>query len=253
MAAGDVTPGRARTCPVYDLQAGDYTVRKDEDGRGRRLGRHPERKRSGSPQGLGPDGARRRDDHHEPVDPRASLQRARMARVPGARPVARMLTAAKTCTKCREAKPIHEFGMVQGKPGSWCKACNRRSAAEWRAANPDKVRERNRTVNRNPEVQRRHQKRWQQSEAGRASARRTHLKSKYGLSQEDFDRMLTEQGGRCSLCDVAPDRLVVDHDHDTGRVRALLCDPCNRGLAAFRDNAAALVRAADYVRVWREV
>lgn len=49
------------------------------------------------------------------------------------------------------------------------------------------------------------------------------------FSIEDYDRMVAEQGGRCYICDKTPMRdLDVDHDHDTGRVRALLCNPCNR-------------------------
>lgn len=65
---------------------------------------------------------------------------------------------------------------------------------------------------------------------------------------EDYDRLLEEQDGRCALCESEMKRAVVDHDHDTGKVRGLLCDTCNTGLGKFGDNAERLEAAAEYVR-----
>lgn len=169
------------------------------------------------------------------------------------------LTTIKLCSRCGHERPLDQFSMVKGRPGtprrpaSWCKQCNRESAAAWREANPDKKRQQNRDRQRDPAATTRYRRKWQRSEAGKAAARRYHLKGKYGLSEVDFAAMVKGQAGKCALCECTPAQLVVDHDHDTGRVRALLCDPCNRGLAVFRDNATAMGRAADYVRVWREV
>lgn len=87
------------------------------------------------------------------------------------------------------------------------------------------------------------------SPKGKAMIRRGELKRKYGLSEENFDRMVREQGGRCALCN-EPEKLCVDHDHETGQVRALLCRPCNIALGALRDNSALMRKAADYVEVW---
>lgn len=78
--------------------------------------------------------------------------------------------------------------------------------------------------------------------------REKHLKRKYGITSADYDRMLADQSGGCALCGVKPEALKagrfreflhVDHDHDTGKVRALLCPDCNlmigrRDLAWFR-------------------
>jgi hypothetical protein len=58
--------------------------------------------------------------------------------------------------------------------------------------------------------------------------------------------MLAAQGGLCAICQVAP-AAQVDHDHVTGAVRALLCFNCNGGLGQFKDDAAVLRAAADYV------
>ena len=58
--------------------------------------------------------------------------------------------------------------------------------------------------------------------------------------------MFDAQGGLCAICQTAP-AVHVDHDHETGAVRALLCFNCNGGLGQFRDDPALLQAAADYV------
>lgn len=59
--------------------------------------------------------------------------------------------------------------------------------------------------------------------------------------------MLEEQGGVCLICGRAA-LMQVDHCHDTGKVRGLLCSPCNRGLGSFKDSLALVQAAADYLR-----
>lgn len=72
--------------------------------------------------------------------------------------------------------------------------------------------------------------------------------AEYGLTPDQFERMLTAQGEACAICeDSCAERLCVDHDHATGRVRGLLCKPCNAGLGRFRDSAELLTRAARYI------
>lgn len=73
---------------------------------------------------------------------------------------------------------------------------------------------------------------------------------KYGMTQSDYDKMLDEQNGVCFLCGRPPKdgkRLVVDHSHETGRVRGLLCTTCNVGLGLLQDNSDLLKKAADYI------
>ncbi len=87
-------------------------------------------------------------------------------------------------------------------------------------------------------------------EAERAS-RRSHLK-KYGLTLEEHDRLLEEQGGVCAICKGPSvgrrgQWFDVDHDHSTGEVRGLLCTNCNRALAALKDRPELLREAALYL------
>lgn len=76
---------------------------------------------------------------------------------------------------------------------------------------------------------------------------------KYGISAEQIEALLHEQEDRCAICGerfVAGSRHTtfhVDHDHETGAVRALLCGGCNTGLGGFRDNPESLRTAADYL------
>ena len=74
-------------------------------------------------------------------------------------------------------------------------------------------------------------------------------KSLYGLEPERFLAMVEAQRGLCALCERAPGRkgLGVDHCHDTGQVRALLCARCNLGLGSLRDSADLCRRAARYL------
>jgi hypothetical protein len=77
-----------------------------------------------------------------------------------------------------------------------------------------------------------------------------HLRRRYGITAADADALLAAQGGLCAICRAAPAGHV-DHDHDTGAVRALLCFNCNGGLGQFKDDPALLRAAADYVEEHR--
>lgn len=80
--------------------------------------------------------------------------------------------------------------------------------------------------------------------------READLKRKYRITVEDYDRMLTLQGGGCCICGSTPKkrRLSVDHNHRTGRVRGLLCFPCNYGIGWLKDNAIKAKRIANYIK-----
>lgn len=81
--------------------------------------------------------------------------------------------------------------------------------------------------------------------------RATHLKHKFGLSIEQYDSMMKAQNGVCMICKnpcASGRRLAVDHDHETNRVRGLLCMACNQALGFFRDNVSLLKAAIAYLK-----
>lgn len=73
-----------------------------------------------------------------------------------------------------------------------------------------------------------------------------HLK-KYGLTPEALETLKAKQQYRCAICgDEA--LLVVDHDHETGKIRGLLCRLCNTGIGALGDQVAGLEKAVQYLK-----
>lgn len=82
-------------------------------------------------------------------------------------------------------------------------------------------------------------------------ARWAQMKLKYGLTRGQFMDLLAEQGGVCAICqeaEILEAYLTVDHCHDTGEVRGLLCRACNGGLGLFRDDPSRLEAALEYLR-----
>lgn len=82
---------------------------------------------------------------------------------------------------------------------------------------------------------------------------RYYMQTKYGITPDDYDRMLEQQGWVCAICGSPPPpskrRLHIDHDHETGKVRGLLCTRCNTALGWFEKHNG---RAAEYLAgiVW---
>lgn len=78
------------------------------------------------------------------------------------------------------------------------------------------------------------------------------MKRKYGITVEEYDRMLYVQRGLCAICGSdSPGAkwrfFAVDHDHATGEVRGLLCNSCNAGLGKFADDPGRLAAAILYL------
>jgi hypothetical protein len=81
------------------------------------------------------------------------------------------------------------------------------------------------------------------------------LKRRYGIGIDRYNEMLAEQNGSCAICGKAEGNeirgkvvaLAVDHCHDTGKIRALLCSNCNTALGLFNDDVALLAKARAYV------
>ena len=78
-----------------------------------------------------------------------------------------------------------------------------------------------------------------------------HNYKKYGMSESDYLDMLEKQKDQCAICGkaVGKSRLSVDHDHETGKVRGLLCQPCNIGLGFFDEDVEALQNAINYLQL----
>ena len=80
-----------------------------------------------------------------------------------------------------------------------------------------------------------------------------HMMRSYGIDFKEYEEMLLTQDGKCAICKAEPPknqhktRLNIDHNHETGKVRGLLCDCCNRALGLMRDNTDLLSKAIDYL------
>lgn len=77
---------------------------------------------------------------------------------------------------------------------------------------------------------------------------RAHLDrlAKYGLEPKDYERLWEWHEGLCAICGNAAKH--IDHDHETGEVRGLLCPACNLGLGQFRDSVELLNKATSYLQ-----
>jgi len=142
------------------------------------------------------------------------------------------MSTHKVCSTCQEDKPAEDYTKdTRYKSGlrSQCKRC--RIVAQWET-------------------------RWT-----------WHIKYTYGMSRKEYDDMYESQQGRCAICKmpetrftgrvqleviqtVSP-RLVVDHDHETGANRGLLCHKCNVGMGQLGDDIDRLQAAIEYLRKYK--
>lgn len=80
--------------------------------------------------------------------------------------------------------------------------------------------------------------------------RKKSMRSRYGLSWEEYESRLREQNNRCAICRVEFSNIVrkcIDHNHDTLMSRGILCDGCNVGIAMFRENPDIMRTAIAYL------
>ena len=82
--------------------------------------------------------------------------------------------------------------------------------------------------------------------------RKWHIMRRYRITLEDYEEMLESQDNKCAICGGPPNgssvtKFCIDHDHESGEVRGLLCNKCNCGLANFRDDRDVLKNAAKYL------
>lgn len=75
---------------------------------------------------------------------------------------------------------------------------------------------------------------------------------RFGVSREEIDNLLDQSDGRCEICKKFPKkRLNIDHCHETGKLRGLLCGYCNKGIGYLQDNVDNLSAAIDYLNATR--
>lgn len=160
----------------------------------------------------------------------------------------------KRCKKCGEEKSRDEFYKASGTRDGYrseCKSCSLAAKAARYRANPEPEIERARRWQReNPERYKLNQRRMRNSPEGKRRQRAGHLLRKFGMTLKQYDAMLEAQEGRCAICTKPPRpdvSLHIDHEHETGRVRGLLCFSCNAALGYFGDDCDRLIAAAGYL------
>lgn len=85
------------------------------------------------------------------------------------------------------------------------------------------------------------------------------LRLRYGVTQEWFNDTLIAQGNKCAIClesfssDQKATKPNVDHDHETGKARGLLCQGCNQGIGSFKEDPKTLASAISYLEVHSNV
>lgn len=158
------------------------------------------------------------------------------------------------CSRCDRTKPLSEFSIKKdGKPHAWCKTCAAEHARTWYRENQQRARAARQD--------------WYENNRERANARMREYKrerprqykayrlKEFGLTLEDFDRMLDEQGGVCAICRRPPtgqgrnaQTLHVDHCHKTNKVRGLLCGACNTALGLLQEDPTVIRRLLRYTK-----
>lgn len=146
--------------------------------------------------------------------------------------------ALKICKICKEGKKLFDFNKHLNNKDlhrNECRGCQKIASDKRYTERGDEYREKRREWTRNnPKTIHHH-----------------HLKTKFGISREDYELMFKEQGGKCAICKTTKTgrtkNFAVDHNHETGAVRSLLCTTCNTGIGHLKDDPALLRAAADYL------
>jgi hypothetical protein len=150
----------------------------------------------------------------------------------------------KVCTKCNVEKDTADFYRskysVDGS-ASWCKHCTNEGVKVYKQTPEGKAKDKALKAKyyqspKGQEVNQVHEFTRKLTQG----KRQYNYKSKYGITIEDYDRMFEEQDGVCASCGQPETKqsvkhFAVDHDHQTGAVRGLLCHRCNLALGVYED------------------
>jgi hypothetical protein len=88
---------------------------------------------------------------------------------------------------------------------------------------------------------------WQARTDQQAHNRKIHIQREYDLTPEDIEELFVAQDGACAICGEALQEYHIDHSHECGGVRGLLCRSCNVGLGFFQDSVERLTAAIRYL------
>lgn len=167
-------------------------------------------------------------------DPNVVLERRRAElRVP---------EGLRRCARCKQVKPVEDFSgtnpnrRTKDSKSVYCRPCEAERQREWRVTHPGYS-----TKYSKPKTAEQKRIRWERE-----------IEKRYGMSVASFDELLEAQTGVCAICSGPPNgqgsRLQVDHDHDTSRVRGLLCSKCNTLLGLADHKTERLMAAALYLK-----
>lgn len=146
-----------------------------------------------------------------------------------------------SCTKCEIEKEESEFrSRTTSKTGYqyWCKQCENEANKARYIPKPKKEKE-PKEINK---------------EEVAAKAKERMLKSRYGLSLEEYEAMYSAQNKCCAICSKelplgGTKGLYVDHSHTTGVVRGLLCSGCNSAIGKLKEDRDIFERAMKYLNI----
>jgi hypothetical protein len=146
----------------------------------------------------------------------------------------------KVCSRCKVEKEAKFFNYDKhhNRIRSVCKECSNERNKEW--------------INNNKEKY--YEKKKENYHKNKDKIRWYSVKSKYGITREDYEQMLKNQNGKCAICDTEEakhwetNNLLIDHCHKSGKVRGLLCNNCNTALGLVDDKIEVLKRMIKYLK-----
>lgn len=160
------------------------------------------------------------------------------------------------CSKCKKAKPLDAFrASVRLRGCGQCRPCMQELKKEARTRNPERVKEQERLLRKKVYLSRpgfflEKNRAWRAKNPEKVKAH--NLKKNYGLALENYRTMLREQNFGCAICGTKKNSngksLYVDHCHDTGKVRGLLCRKCNTGIGLLGDNFNKIEKTLKYLK-----
>ncbi|KKM79559.1 hypothetical protein LCGC14_1348760 [marine sediment metagenome] len=153
--------------------------------------------------------------------------------------------ADKTCFLCKEKKPLKSFGKRKASPDGLQYQCRECISQYERNGN---------RPSRQPEYRAKYfQEKEKGSESYLKNTRRAHLKKMYGITPEIYEKMRSQQKGKCGMCGKIPKkRLAVDHDHSTDKIRGLLCFKCNTFIGYIETSRDIVEEATIYLEKYCE-